>query len=366
MAARPRVVIAGLGDTGLLVAIHLARHADVVGISSKPGLVSGQELGLRLTRPHEWRRDYWIPFERYRRLDGARTVHGTITGADLAERVVHVEHADGTETDEPYDVLVVATGVTNGFWRTPALQTHGEVEGALDDAHTRIADAGSVAVIGGGAAAVSSAWNIASTWRDKRVDLYFPGEHALPHHHPRVWEILRERLAAREVGIHPGHRAELTHDADAITTDVVTWSTGQPSTKAEAVLWAIGRVRPNTGWLPDTVLDADGFVRVDDYLRVPEAPGVFAIGDVAATDRLRTSARARADHLLARNIRAELGHGRLRRFRGLRHRWGSVLGAQNNRLEVFGPTGRTVTIPAWTALQPWIVRRAIYKGIRPR
>jgi hypothetical protein len=39
--SRKTVVIAGLGDTGVLTAIRLARHADVVGISVKPGLVSG-------------------------------------------------------------------------------------------------------------------------------------------------------------------------------------------------------------------------------------------------------------------------------------------------------------------------------------
>ncbi|MDT5221287.1 MAG: apoptosis-inducing factor 2, partial [Mycobacterium sp.] len=49
--SRKRVVVAGLGDVGLLTAIRLASHADVVGISVKPGLVSGQELGVRLARP---------------------------------------------------------------------------------------------------------------------------------------------------------------------------------------------------------------------------------------------------------------------------------------------------------------------------
>ena len=58
--SRKRVVIAGLGDSGLLTAIRLARHADVVGISAKPALVSGQELGVRLARPEDWARDYWI------------------------------------------------------------------------------------------------------------------------------------------------------------------------------------------------------------------------------------------------------------------------------------------------------------------
>lgn len=364
--SRPRVVIAGLGDTGLLVAIHLARDADVVGISSKPGLVSGQELGLRLTRPHEWRRDYWVPFERYRRLDTVRTVHGTITGVDTKAREVQVQGSNGLQQTEPYDILVIATGVTNGFWRTPALQHDNEVEQDLDSAHRALADADSVIVVGGGAAAVSSAWNIATTWPAKRVDLYFPSERALRHHHPRTWDTLSRRLTARGVGIHAGHRAELTQHTDRITSEPVRWSTGQPDATADAVLWTIGRVRPNTDWLPADLLDAEGFVAVDGYLRVPSAPGVYAIGDVAASDPLRSSARARADQLLARNIRAGLGHGTARRFRPLNNRWGSVLGAQDNRLEVFGPSGRAFTIPAWTTLQPWVVQRAIYKGIRAR
>lgn len=49
-------------------------------------------------------------------------------------------------------------------------------------------------VVGGGAAAVSSAANLATTWPDKRVDLYFPGERALAAYHPRVWERIRKRL----------------------------------------------------------------------------------------------------------------------------------------------------------------------------
>ena len=75
-----RVVIAGLGDSGVLTAIRLARHAEVVGISTKPALVSGQELGWRLSRPRDWARANWIPFDRFRGLDRVRIVHGTLTG----------------------------------------------------------------------------------------------------------------------------------------------------------------------------------------------------------------------------------------------------------------------------------------------
>ena len=87
--ARTRVLIAGLGDSGLLTATHLARRRDleVMGISTKPGLVSGQELGMRLAQPERWARDYRIPFDAFRRLDGVRTVSVT-SGASVPDHLV--------------------------------------------------------------------------------------------------------------------------------------------------------------------------------------------------------------------------------------------------------------------------------------
>ena len=178
------MVIAGLGDSGVLTAIKLAKHVEVVGISVKPGLVSGQELGWRLSRPRDWARHNWISFDKFRGLDRVRTVQGTLTGVDLAAQKVFLDRPDGIAAVEPYDALVISTGVTNGFWRRPDLESADEIEAGLRGAHDRLATAESVIVVGGGAAAVSSAANLARTWPGKRVDLYFPGERALQHHHP--------------------------------------------------------------------------------------------------------------------------------------------------------------------------------------
>lgn len=366
---RPRVVVAGLGDSGLLTAIHLARHVDVVGISTKPGLVSGQELGMRLARPDDWVRDYWTSFDRYRRLDDVRTVHGTLTGLDTAAAEVAVRLADGAAETHRYDVLVLATGVTNGFWRRPHLQSEEEVAADLRAVHRRLADAETIAVVGGGAASVSTALNLAVRWPEKSVALCFPGDRALPRHHPRVWGHVRRRLDAAGVGLRPGHRAALPDGftGDRITEGPVEWSTGQQPLAADAVVWAVGRVRPNTDWLPGALLDDDGFVRVLPTLQLPDHPQVFAIGDVAATDPLRSSARNRADRLLAANIRAHLEGRALRSFRAPRSRWGSVVGPQPDGLQVYAPSGHPFRFPAWSVarvLQPWIVRRGIYRGVR--
>jgi NADH dehydrogenase FAD-containing subunit len=367
--SRKRVVIAGLGDSGVLTAIRLARRFDIVGISAKPALVSGQELGWRLARPEEWARANWIPFDRFRALDRVRTVHGTLTNVDLESRTVAVRADDGTTSQQPYDALVISTGVTNGFWRTPNLQSHNQIGEDLREAHKRLIDATSVIVIGGGAAAISSAAQVATTWPDKRVDLYFPGERALPSHHPRIWATVQRRLGDAGVGLHPGHRAVIPDGftCDAITREPVAWSTGQPQASADAVLWAIGRVRPNTDWLPAELLDEQGFVEVTPQLQVPGHPNVFAVGDVAATDPLRSSARNRGDGVLARNIRAQFAGKPLRSYRAPKRRWGSVLGVQPDGLEVFTPKGQAFRFPAWSfdrVLMPVIVRWGIYRGVR--
>ena len=371
---RPRIVIAGLGDSGVLTAIHLAKHAkrlDIVGISTKTGLVSGQELGLRLSRPQQWARDYHVDFGRYHRLKSSRTVHGQITGLELDSKKVIVTLADGTETVEPYDILVVSTGVTNGFWRRPHLQSTSEVDADLQAAHETLDAASTIAIVGGGAAAVSSALNLATRWPEKRVDLYFPQDRAVLGHHPRAWEQVRARLELAGVSLHPGHRAVIADGfaIDAITAEPLEFSTGQPAAKADAVLWAIGRVTPNTGWLPPELLDTDGFVIATETLQLPGHPEIFTIGDVAATDPLRSSARARADGLLAANILAQLDGKPLKPFKAPKSRWGSVFGVQSDGLQVFAPNGKVFRIPLWFVKYiqtPLIVERGIYKGMRKR
>ncbi|WP_062994400.1 FAD-dependent oxidoreductase [Nocardia mikamii] len=361
----PRVVIVGLGDTGVLTGTRLGRYADLVGITTKPGFVSGQELGLRLARPQEWMRDYRIAYDRFRGLDRMRIVHGSATALDTAHRTVRVRRVDGSSSDEPYDLLVIATGVTNGFWRHPTLQDRADVDADLASSHRRIADAGTVAVVGGGAAAVSCAAQIAERWPAKDVHLYFPGQRALPEHHHRVWTRVESRLGALGVVIHPGRRA-IPPPAPDLTSGPVKWSTGQPPTSADVVVWAIGRIRPNTAWLPADMLDERGFVRVLPTLRVAGYDDVFAVGDVAATDRLRSSARNQGHKVVAHNIRAHTNGTALRGYRPPKRRWGSVLGVQRDGLTVFAPNGRSFRFPLRTtdALQRFVVRRGIYGGVR--
>lgn len=373
-AGRPgrRVVVVGFGDTGLLVAIHLADDFDVVGIGTKPCLASGQELGTRLARPAQWKRDYLVPFDRYVKLDGAQLVQGTVTSVDLAGRSVAVRDVDGRDRTVDWDALVLATGVTNGFWRRPEPESMGDIDAGIDEAARVLERARTIAVIGGGATGVGVATNLRDVDGEREVHLFHSGDLPLPGYHDRTRRRVVRELDAAGVARHPNHRAEIPSGfaCDRITHDAVHWSTGQPPFEADAVLWAVGVARPNTSFLPPELLDDEGFIRTDDTLRVPGHDRVFAVGDAAATDPHRSSARNWGYRTVAHNVRAVLDgeEAKLQHFSAPAHRWGSILGVRRDGMRVFQPNGGSFRFPRWAVerlLFPLAVRRAIYRGVRP-
>lgn len=362
-----------MGDAGVLVAIGLAKRFDVVGISTRPALVSGQELGNRLADPERWRRNFLVPFERFERLDRVRQVHGRILEVDPDGRRVHVERAAGGEVWLAYDVLVIATGVSNGFWRHDRVEDLDAIDAGLRSVDEQLGAARTIAIVGGGPTGVSSAANLARRHPGKDVHLFFAPELPLPGYHPKARERIERELHDAGVHLHPGHRAEVPEgfDGDRLTSEPVAWTSGQEPFAADVVLWATGRVRPHTSFLPASMLDEDGFVRVDEHLQVPGHPGVFAVGDVAASDPNRSSARNWGFLVVARNVRA-LAAGRperMKRFTAPEHRWGSILGLQDDGLLVFQPDGRAFHVPR-RVVQPLLfdlyLHRGLYRGLRRR
>ncbi len=368
---RRRVVIAGLGDTGLLVAVHLSSEFEVVGISAKPCLLSGQDLGARLTQPEVWKMDHLMPFGRYRRLDDVRTVHGHVTGLDAKRQELTVSLANGREQIEPYDTLVISSGVTNGFWRNDALEDLKSIREGIGRSASQIAEAKSIAVIGGGATGVSVAANVRERYPEKEVHFFFSGAQPLPGYHPKVRARIKTQLERTGVILHPEHRAIVPEGfaCDRLTTGPVHWSTGQRPFEAEATLWSVGRVRPNNRFIPEDMLDDRGFVRTDEFLRVPGYPNIFAVGDIAATDPHRSSARNWGYRLVAQNVRASLDgrESAMKRFRAPRYRWGSILGVQKDGMRVFQPNGGSFRFPLWAVRQvlfPIVVEQLICRGVR--
>ena len=160
------------------------------------------------------------------------------------------------------------------------------------------------------------------------------------------------------------------HAQTRLTQEAIVWQSGQEPFKADVVLWATGKITPNSGFLPASLLDIHGFVMVDQTLRLPGHPNVFAIGDIAASDPLRSSARNWGWRVVVANVKTQAKGGtqRLRRFRAPSYRWGSLFGFQDHGLTVVQPTGRRFRIPRFAArhlLSKGFIQRYLCGGLRP-
>lgn len=364
-------MIAGLGDTGLLAAIHLGKAFDIVGISPKPCLVSGQELGARLTRPEEWQSNYLMAFKRYKKLDGVSTIQGLIKSIDAQQNQVSIEMPDGSICSEPYDALLIASGVSNGFWRTSDIESLEQILGNIHAGVQQVGAANSVAVIGGGASGVSAAVNIAEQYPNKQVDFFYSQGQPLPGYHPKVRDTMVKRLQQAGVSLHPNYRAVIPAGfaGKQLTHGAVEWEGKQQSFCADVTLWATGSSRPNNEFIDLAMLDDQGFVNTDSDLRVTGQQNIFCVGDIAASDPNRSSARNGGYALVAHNIAALLDGrlGEMKKYRASSYRWGSILGLQHDGLRVFSPSGGNLRFPRWVVdklLFPFVVRRQMYKGVR--
>jgi len=271
-ASRKKVVIAGFGDSGLTTAVHLASNKgiEIVGITPKPCHHSAQELGGRLAQPALWKELYLLPFETYRQLDGVRIIQGHVTRVDLDSNTVFVRTGDGQERTEEYDALLIASGCTNGFWRTTELESRSSLEATVQAEHDQVVTAATVAVVGGGPSGVNAAYSIACRFPSKAVHLFSSRDHILPTYHPWVRAVVLSKLLRRGVHVHYGHRASVKEGftgASMTGSEPIEWNSGQPSFAADLIVWSIGRVVPNNAFIPAEILTAEGFVDVNECLQ---------------------------------------------------------------------------------------------------
>jgi NADH dehydrogenase FAD-containing subunit len=367
-----RVVIIGMGDTGLLCATRLSEYADVTCVTTKSCMMSGQELGLRLAKPSAWLPVSMLDFAQYRKLDGVEIVHGAASKVEPHRNRVLVNLTSGQTQELSYDVLLIASGVSNGFWRSDKVETRSKLLQGIQEQADKIAGVQRVAVVGGGPSSVSTASNLKRHYPDKDVHLFFSRSHVLPGYHQATRSDAMVRLLCDGVTLHPNHRAEVKpgFTGDTLEPGPILWQTGQEPFNADLVVWAIGQVKPHSGFLPSEMLDNHGFVQVDSFLRVEGHENIFAVGDVAATDVHRSSARNQGYETVSKNIRKVLQgkSEKMKRFKPPpEHRWGSIFGVQREGMRVYTPSGRGITIGPW--LTTWLIFKfitaeIIFKGIR--
>lgn len=197
---------------------------------------------------------------------------------------------------------------------------------------------GPLVVIGGGAAGVEVAFALRARFPDVPMTIVTPT--LLPGHGCAARHAVQDALWTREVDVVLDRVVAGAHGA------VVTASGER--LRARAVVVAAGVVAPSLtssmGPRGGDVLDADGFVRVDDTLRSRRFPHVSAAGDVAALEGVGVPKAGvyavRAGPVLAQNLAdALVGRPPSQRFRPRRSVLALIASGDDHATLSFGPIG---------------------------
>ncbi|KAF3088128.1 hypothetical protein TWF569_008216 [Orbilia oligospora] len=268
------VVIVGAGFTGLSTAHKLLIYtASKVPEKLKVVLVSPNShfyWNLAATRgvipgaiPDE---QLFLPimnaFSRYP-SENFEFILGKADRLQPENSVVRVVANDGSTREIIYDQLVIATGSSiRGNLPFKSIGTHEDTIVALHSLQKEIENAGSITIAGAGPTGVETAGELAAAY----------GKNDLQKLGVKVIYKTKVETSTKEP---TGQTKLVLSNGEVLTTDLYLPLFG---------------LQVNTGWLPPGLLDAEGNVQLDSYMRVTGTANVWGIGDVGNLESKQVTA----------------------------------------------------------------------------
>nr|RBQ98296.1 hypothetical protein FVER53263_11873 [Fusarium verticillioides] len=194
--------------------------------------------------------------------DKFELIVGTAMGIDIGNKQVKVSKA-GQETFISYDYLLIGTGSSTKA-ESP-FKSRGSTDATKDYLHTyqkRVGEAHSIIVAGAGPTGVEVAGELADYYGNKK-------EITLSAHSQleKLGVTIRLSTKVNESIILPNGKQKVTFsDGKTAVTDLVIPTFG---------------VVPNSSFIPPDLLDAHGYIKVNQYLAIEGREDIFAIGDVS-------------------------------------------------------------------------------------
>jgi NADH dehydrogenase len=304
MAVVPKVVVIGAGFGGLEVARHLKGVPVEVTLIDQHNFHTFQPLLYQVATAGLNAADVAHAVRGlFHRHSNVRFRQGRVTGVDWAARTVALDDHPAV----PFDHLVVAGGATVTYFGTPGADEHGFPLYTLADA-TRLrnhvvrrfeaadADAAELdrggltfTVVGGGPTGVETAGALAELFamvfrKDypgldvsrARVVLVEMQDHLLHPFNTSSRRHALDTLRSRGVEVRLGAKVA------SVGADAVTFADGEVL-PCQTLVWAAGvQANPLAATL-GVDQDRGGRITVDPDLQIPNRPGAWAIGDIAAT-----------------------------------------------------------------------------------
>jgi len=390
---KTRIVILGGGFAGLHAAIHLddtlARDPNV-----EITLVNRDNFFLFTPMLHEVAAsdlDLSNIVNPVRKLlKRVNFFAGEVESIDLENKIVQVSHGFNHHHHElPYDHLVIGLGSVTNFFKLPGLEQRAFTMKSLGDAiHLRnrlIAHLEEAATecsaelrrplltfvaAGGGFAGVETIAGINDFVREAvrfyptlnedmlRVVLVHPGKVILPELGEKLGRYAETKLAER--GVHIRVNTRVT----AVTDGHVELSSGE-TIASKALIWTAG-TSPNPVLESLSCIKERGRLKVDEMLRVPGWPGVWALGDCALVPDGKTGQyhpptaqhALREGKTLAKNLIASVRGGNLKAFSFCTIGQLAAIGRRTGVANIFGVN--------FSGFLAWWMWRTIYLSKLPR
>ena len=329
-------------------------------------------------------------------LPRTEVIAGNLTSLDVTARKAAIEDLNGERHDVTFRSLVLSPGSVPTVFPIPGLLEHAvgfktlpdaiwlrnrvlrqlEAAEATDDLEQR-RELLTFTFVGGGYAGVEALAELESLARDAlrtydklrprdlRWVLVEATDGLLPGLDRRLAAYSESQLRKRGIEVHLGVRMASCEDGVVVLSDEKL-----PPYRSATIVWTAGQ-RPNP-LAAELGLPTDerGRIVVDDHLRVPNFPDVYAVGDAAAVpDPTGGLCPATAQHALRQgkvagtNVAADLGAGTRERFRyrnrGLAVTLGKHQGtAQVKRFVFTGPLAWWMGRSYHLLMLPGSVRRA--------
>jgi NADH dehydrogenase len=388
MKEKKRILILGGGFAGAYAALYLEK---LLGKSNDAEIMLVARENFLLFTPmlHEVAGCYVAPTDVVqplrKMLRSTRVLIGDIESIDLVKKQVHISRSDlACEYNLTCDQLVLAVGTVTNFFGMPGLDKYASTMKTLGDAilvRNRIIDMLEVAdnesdetgcksrltvvVGGGGFAGVETAGAVHDYLLEAarfyhnvkkemlRVVLVHDGEVLLPELSESLGRYAGEKLLKRDVEIR--FKTRVTgYDGEEMSLDDGT------KIATHMAIWTAGTTPPELlSKLPCAM--QQNRILANEYLQVPEWPGVWALGDCALVPDLLNPGKfhpptaqhaTRQAATLANNISAVL-HGRAPRpFRFKMIGMLATIGWRTGVAEIFGMR--------FSGIVAWWLWRSIY------
>jgi NADH dehydrogenase FAD-containing subunit len=297
MSESPSVLVLGGGYGGIRVAKGLDPVADVTLVDPSDAFHHNVASLRALVEP-DWLERIFFPYSRL--LSRGRVLRDRATAVDGT----HVTLASGATLAPDY--LVLATGSRYPFpHKSDAADTETS-RARFRASHAELRGADRVLVVGAGPAGLELTGEITAAFPDKRVTIVDVAPDILAGPFDQALrDELRRQLDKLGVELLLGSPLRALPDPAPGVAAPVRVTTGAGETVEADIWYQCFGVSLQTGYLRGALAEArnaQGYLRVDEHLRVAGQERVFAVGDITDADRDMAASAGRQGELVAANL----------------------------------------------------------------